>query len=222
MRLTQKICRTIRKSRSRWKWLSEFLAESRSPLLQVFIANPLNQNPSREGKAIVEHTNINPNKAAHVGHLRNACLGDTLVRLLRFMGTPVETHNYIDDTGVQVADVVVGFLRQGKSQTDLDSITGRLDYYFWDLYAETHHWIDITPEGKEERHRILKAMEQREEPIFSLSQAIADRIIECHLSTMARLNITYDLFPRESDIIGLHFWDRTFELLKQGECGCVC
>ncbi len=188
---------------------------NRTPLASRLYREPTQSESSRTGKAIVEHTNINPNKAAHVGHLRNACLGDTLVRLLKFMGTPVETHNYIDDTGVQVADVVVGFLRQGKSIRDLDSITGRLDYFFWDLYAETHHWIDTTPEGKAERHRILKAMEQREEPIFSLSQAIADRIIECHLATMARLKITYDLLPRESDIIGLHFWDRTFELLKK-------
>ena len=188
---------------------------NRQPLASRLFRESVESEPPREGKAIVEHTNINPNKAAHVGHLRNACLGDSLVRLLKFMGTPVETHNYIDDTGVQVADVVVGFLRQGKSIADLDSISGRLDYYFWDLYAETHHWIDTTPEGKTERHRILKAMEEREEPIFSLSAAIADRIISCHLATMGRLKITYDLLPRESDIIGLRFWEKTFELLKQ-------
>ena len=188
---------------------------NRQPLASRLFRESVESELSREGKAIVEHTNINPNKAAHVGHLRNACLGDSLVRLLKFMGTPVETHNYIDDTGVQVADVVVGFLRQGKSIADLDSISGRLDYYFWDLYAETHHWIDTTPEGKTERHRILKAMEEREEPIFSLSAAIADRIISCHLATMGRLKIAYDLLPRESDIIGLRFWEKTFELLKQ-------
>jgi arginyl-tRNA synthetase len=189
----------------------------RAPVAAGLYREPTRSESTREGKAIVEHTNINPNKAAHVGHLRNSCLGDSLVRLLKFMGTPVEVHNYIDDTGVQVADVVVGFLRQGKSIADLDSISGRIDYYFWDLYAETHHWIDTTTEGKAERHRILKAMEQREEPIFSLSQAIADRIISAHLATMARLKIPYDLLPRESDIIGLHFWERTFELLKQSK-----
>src|SRR6185503_3530724 len=62
------------------------------------------------GKTIVEHTNINPNKAAHIGHLRNAVLGDSLVRCLRALGREVEVQNYIDDTGVQVADVVVGFV----------------------------------------------------------------------------------------------------------------
>jgi arginyl-tRNA synthetase len=188
---------------------------NREPIASRLYSDPIQAESSHAGKAIVEHTNINPNKAAHVGHLRNACLGDTLVRLLKFMGTPVEIHNYIDDTGVQVADVVVGFLRQGKSIADLNSISGRIDYYFWDLYAETHHWIDTTEEGKGERHRILKAMEKHEQPIFSLSQAIADRIIASHLATMGRLKISYDLLPRESDIIGLHFWERTFELLKK-------
>lgn len=186
----------------------------REPVAAKLQHAPLQSETTREGKAIVEHTNINPNKAAHVGHLRNACLGDSLVRFLRFMGTPVETHNYIDDTGVQVADVVVGFRRQGKTEKDLQSISGRIDYFFWDLYAETHHWIDTTEEGKAERAHVLKAMEEREEPIFSLSQAIANHIIECHLSTMARLNIEYDLLPRESDIIGMKFWHHTFQLLR--------
>ncbi len=187
----------------------------REPLAVRLHRAPLQSEPQREGKAIIEHTNINPNKAAHVGHLRNACLGDSLVRLLRFMGRLVETHNYIDDTGVQVADVVVGFRRQGKEEKDLDLVPGRLDYYFWDLYAETHHWIDTTEEGRAERARVLKAMEERQEPIFSLSKEIADRIIACHLATMARLKIEYDLLPRESDIIGMKFWHRTFELLRE-------
>ena len=176
---------------------------------------PLAADPFREGKAIVEHTNINPNKAAHVGHLRNAVLGDTLVRMLEFSGTRVEVQNYIDDTGVQLADVVVGFQRAGKTIQDLDTIPGRPDYYFWDLYAETHQWLEESAENKKHREHALKAMEEHEEPLFGLSQAIAARIIRCHLATMKRLGITYQLLPRESDIIGMKFWARTFELLKQ-------
>ena len=176
--------------------------------------NPLAADPFREGKAIVEHTNINPNKAAHVGHLRNAVLGDTLVRMLRFSGTRVEVQNYIDDTGVQLADVLVGVRRAGKTVEDLDTIPGRLDYYFWDLYAETHRWLEESAENKKHREHALKAMEEHEEPLFGLSQAIAARIIRCHLATMKRLSIVYDLLPRESDIIGVKFWARTFDLLK--------
>jgi arginyl-tRNA synthetase len=171
--------------------------------------------PLKGGKAIVEHTNINPNKAAHVGHLRNACLGDTLVRLLEFMGTQVEVQNYIDDTGVQLADVVHGFQRLGKEAKDLATIPGKIDYYFWDLYAETHKFLEESPDHKIQRDQILKAMEQRTEPVFSLSQQIADLIIRSHLRTMSRLGIDYELLPRESDILGLHFWEKTFAMLKE-------
>jgi arginyl-tRNA synthetase len=186
---------------------------------RVWVALELSQKPVapesvQQSKAIVEHTNINPNKAAHVGHLRNACLGDMLVRLLRFMGMKVEVQNYIDDTGVQLADVVVGFQAEGKGIADLDQIPGRIDYYFWDLYARTHETIQHSEEYKALRVKTLKAMEEREEPVFSLSQAIADRIIRAHLGTTARLGIDYELLPRESDIIGLHFWEKTFLLLK--------
>src|SRR5262249_23552761 len=96
-------------------------------------------------KAIVEHTAINPNKAAHIGHLRNAALGDTLARVLRFCGTPVEVQNYIDDLGVQVADIVVGF--RALEQQTLDGVrdiadTTRFDYYCWDLYSRVTEWYE--------------------------------------------------------------------------------
>ena len=90
-------------------------------------------------KTIVEHTAINPNKAAHIGHLRNAALGDAFGRLLRFQGRAVEIQNYIDDTGVQVADVVVGFRElERKTLADVRAIADstRFDYYCWDLYAK--------------------------------------------------------------------------------------
>ena len=92
------------------------------------------------GKIIVEHTNINPNKAAHIGHLRNAILGDTLVRMLRAIGRKVEVQNYIDNTGVQVADVVAAFhFLEHKTPADVQALVDdphtRFDYYCWDLYA---------------------------------------------------------------------------------------
>ena len=188
---------------------------NRAVIAQELYRNRPTAEPLLPGKVIIEHTNINPNKAAHVGHLRNACLGDVLVRLLEFYGRKVEVQNYIDDTGVQLADVVLGFKRKGLSINDLHQITEKIDYYFWDLYAETHHWIESSAENRVLRENTLKAMEEREEPIFSLSQEIARRVIVAHLQTMFRLGITYQLLPRESDIIGLRFWEKTFELLKE-------
>jgi len=187
----------------------------RVKIAKLLFVNPLVPSETQRTKANVEHTSINPNKAAHVGHLRNACLGDTLVRLLRFHGHLVEVQNYIDDTGVQLADVVVGLQRRGKTAEDLAGIPGRVDHYLWDLYAETHQWLDEFKENRILREQALQSMEERIDPIFLFSQQIADIVIRCHLQTMRRLRIEYELLARESDIIGLRFWQRTFELLKE-------
>jgi arginyl-tRNA synthetase len=171
-----------------------------------------------EGKTIVEHTAINPNKAAHIGHLRNAALGDTLVRVLRFRGTPVEVQNYIDDTGVQVADVVVGF--QALEPKTLDEIRvlaerTRFDYYCWDLYARVTEWYEQDKERLKVRAEVLHAIEHGTDPAASIGAFIADRIVRCHLQTMARLHIDYELLTWEGDILRLKFWARAFEVLKE-------
>jgi arginyl-tRNA synthetase len=170
-------------------------------------------------KVIVEHTAINPNKAAHIGHLRNATLGDTLVRLLRYQGRPVEVQNYIDDTGVQVADVVVGLTT--LEQRDLASVQAliadpavRFDYYCWDLYARVTEWYAADKARLEIRGRALHAIEEGGNELAQIAAAVADRIVRTHLDTMARLNVGYDLLTWEGDILRLHFWTTAFEQLK--------
>ncbi len=173
--------------------------------------------PIAAAKTIVEHTAINPNKAAHIGHLRNAALGDTLVRALRFRGTPVEVQNYIDDTGVQVADVVVGFRELGrKSLDDVRTIgdTARFDYYCWDLYARVTEWYEEDKDRLAIRAATLREIEHGGNDDAEMGAFIADRIVRCHLRTMARLNISYDLLTWEGDILRLHFWARAFEILE--------
>lgn len=169
-------------------------------------------------KTIVEHTAINPNKAAHIGHLRNAALGDTLVRALRFRGTPVEVQNYIDDTGVQVADVVVGFRELEKM--DLEAVrrtaeSTRFDYYCWDLYARVTEWYAEDKARLEVRAAALHDIEHGGNVTADMAAFIADRIVRQHLATMARLGIDYDLLTWEGDILRLHFWARAFEVLKE-------
>ena len=141
-------------------------------------------------KMIVEHTAINPNKAAHIGHLRNAALGDTLVRALRFLGHPVEIQNYIDDTGVQVADVVVGFRHiENRSPQQVEALARepRFDYYCWDLYAKVTGWYDEDPERLKVRAATLHEIERGEGEAAAIGRIVADRIVRCHLRTMARL-----------------------------------
>ena len=166
------------------------------------------------GKIIVEHTNINPNKAAHIGHLRNAVLGDTFVRMLRSSGRMVEVQNYIDNTGVQVADVVAGFHFLRKMSYDdvvnlIESV--RFDYYCWDLYAE----VSAHPELKEWRQVTLHAIEHREGELVHLAAKVSEVIVGYHLNTMARLDVHYDLLPRESEVLYLKFWETAFEQLKE-------
>ena len=170
-------------------------------------------------KVIVEHTAINPNKAAHIGHLRNATLGDTLVRLLRFQGRDVEVQNYIDDTGVQVADVVVGFTELERRdfagvRALADDPGTRFDYYCWDLYAKVTEWYEADKAHVETRARVLHALEAGDSELAAIGAFVADRIVRCHLKTMARLSVDYDLLTWEGDILRLHFWTTAFEQLK--------
>ena len=170
------------------------------------------------GKILVEHTSINPNKAAHIGHLRNAILGDTFVRLLQFAGREVDVQNYIDNTGVQVADVVVGFLHlEKKSHAEIEQLTRgpRFDYYCWDLYARVSQWYEQAPENKKVRLRTLHEIEQGRNETSAVAELISTAVLRRHLETMDRLDIEYDFLPRESEILRLHFWDAAFAKLKE-------
>jgi arginyl-tRNA synthetase len=180
-------------------------------------------------KKMVEHTSINPNKAAHIGHVRNAVLGDTFQRVLKAAGDRVEVQNYIDNTGVQVADVVVGFLHIEKVNLDqikaLDASLTKdypFDYYCWDLYTKVGLWYrdgnvtgDLNPERVKLRNEVLHAVEEGGNEIAQVADYVATRNVECIIDTMERLGIRYDLLARESDILHLHFWERAFELMKK-------
>jgi arginyl-tRNA synthetase len=170
-------------------------------------------------KIIVEHTSINPNKAAHIGHVRNAVLGDTMVRILREAGNRVQIQNYIDNTGVQVADVVIGFLHM-EHRTPIGvkmmAMEPKFDYYCWDLYAKaTHFFAEDKARAAKLRGDTLKAIEEDRGEDSEVAQVVADAIVTCHLKTMARLGIAYELLARESEILHLKFWDAAFEMLKK-------
>ncbi len=179
--------------------------------------------------SLVEHTSINPNKAAHVGHLRNAILGDTFVRMLRAAGQRVDVQNYIDNTGVQVADVVVGLMHlenlSGEQIAilfrELAARNERLDYYCWDVYAKVSAWYDAddNPDEKANRRALrlgtLHAIEAGGNEIAAAADTISTAVLRRHLETMLRLEIEYDFLPRESEILHLHFWDLAFTQLKE-------
>jgi len=184
--------------------------------------------PRQGGKVIVEHTNINPNKAAHIGHLRNALLGDVLVRALRFLGYQVEVQNYLDDTGVQVADVVAALLhlsgvrseREVKDVISTATLPGGepnpkgFAYLCWDLYAEIGRTYKARPETQTWRTQVLHEIEAGDNETAAIAAAVSEAVSSAHLATMGRVGIAYDLLPRESDILRRNFWGRAFERLK--------
>lgn len=188
------------------------------------------------GFQLLEHTSINPNKAAHVGHLRNAILGDTLARMLRpghgaeagwKRGYEVGVQNYIDNTGVQVADIVVA-VTQLKGMT-LDDVrewvtevlesNERLDYLCWDLYAEVSQWYEAVPAEAAARKQVrldtLHAIEAGGNATAEIAELIATTVLRRHLETMERLGIGYDFLPRESEILHLHFWEAARQLMVE-------
>jgi len=202
----------------------------RAKLLSLFAGPTISSSPDVDRpKKMVEHTSINPNKAAHIGHVRNAVLGDTFQRILKAAGDRVEVQNYIDNTGVQVADVVVGFIHLEKMDLNqikaLDASLTKdrpFDYYCWDLYTRVGLFYrdgnlagDINPDKAKLRNEVLHALEEgHHNPIAVLADYVATRNVECIIDTMERLGIRYDLLARESDILHLHFWERAFELMK--------
>ena len=169
-------------------------------------------------RVIVEHTSINPNKAAHIGHLRNAVLGDTMVRLFRDTGRDVAVQNYIDNTGVQVADVVIAFQQmENKSLADVRKLAAEphFDYFCWDLYAKATQFLEEDKtRAARMRGETLKAIEEGKGETARMATVIADTVVTYHLRTMSRLGIYYELLARESEILHLHFWEAAFEKLK--------
>ena len=189
----------------------------RTWLAQALVRDPVPRGAAGSGKILVEHTSINPNKAAHIGHLRNAVLGDTFVRLLRYAGREVDVQNYIDNTGVQVADVVVGFTHiEKKSRSEIEALTRapRFDYYCWDLYARVSQWYERDKSNLQARSETLHAIEEGNSETGVIAEIIASAVLRRHLETMDRLDIEYDFLPRESEILHLHFWDAAFTKLK--------
>ena len=188
-------------------WLAAALVSDRKPSITI-----------PPGKILVEHSSINPNKAAHIGHLRNAILGDTFVRLLHYAGREVDTQNYIDNTGVQVADVVVGFTHiEKKSRAEIEVLARqpRFDYYCWDLYARVSQWYAADKQNLQARLQTLHAIEDATSDVAAVADVISVAVLRRHLETMDRLDIEYDFLPRESEILHLHFWDAAFTKLKE-------
>jgi arginyl-tRNA synthetase len=187
-----------------------------------FFGKPVSQ-PKK--KVFIEHTSVNPNKAMHIGHLRNSVLGDTVARVLEWLGFSTEVCNYIDDTGLQVVDVVTALLYLDPPSytegSDFKGIWAKVpedqpfDYFCWDLYAHFQNELERNSFLIEKREEVLHQIEGGTHPVASFAKELAVKIVQSHLETVAQLSVFYDLLNWESDIIARGFWEATFELLKE-------
>ncbi len=186
---------------------------NRDSFFEYLIENRDRRVESQNLKVIVEHTSINPNKSAHIGHLRNACLGDTLVRILRCLGYEVEVQNYLDDTGIQVADVVWGLLHYQKKGVQEIKKIADLASYLWHLYAEVNRLFEIEEKYKQGRNQVHQKIEEKIDPEYEVSSYVSQEVLKDHIRLMDLLDIRYDLLVRESDIIELGFFKDAAEVM---------
>ena len=206
----------------------DWVSLARDLMTQIFKEGDLfgQSAPTKKEKVFIEHTSVNPNKAMHIGHLRNAVIGDTVARVLEWLRFPTEVCNYIDDTGVQVVDVVTALLYldppfYAEGLVDFRNFWSKapesqpFDYFCWDLYARFQTEVEKRPPLQERRDEVLHKIEGGTHPISGFAKELATKIVRAHLETLAQLSIFYDLLNWESDIIQRGFWDATFELLKE-------
>ncbi len=178
-----------------------------------FFKQPLDPK-NKDIKVIVEHTSVNPNKSMHVGHLRNVVLGDATVRLMKRAGYKVEVQNYIDDTGLQVADTTNAILNLGKIY---DPQKQEFDDFCWEVYSEIYALYDARPDLSEKRKEITHSIEEGTNEISKKASEVVEKILECHLKQLQDFGITYDLLVYESDVIKFKLWETAFEKLKKSE-----
>ncbi|HEU4468454.1 MAG TPA: arginine--tRNA ligase [Nitrososphaeraceae archaeon] len=165
-------------------------------------------------KVIIEHTSVNPNKSLHVGHLRNVAIGDTIYRILRDTNHDVRVLNYVDDSGLQVADILVGFLFLKFPVTPPNNNIKFDTYCGNEIYVKVNELYEKDPELVEKRKLLLKKLEQGDPEIISFASEITSKVLKDQLRTCWRMKARYDLLNFESHIIISKLWAKTFERLR--------
>jgi len=168
----------------------------------------------KKSRIVVEHTSVNPNKALHIGHIRNIIIGDTIARILEKVNFDVKILNYVDDSGLQVADIIMGFKHLGFSETPPSG--QKFDHYCGDeVYVKTSEKYETEPNLQETRKKILEDIENPESEISNFANSITKKVLACQLETCWNLDVTYDCLNFESEIIHSGLWGKIFEKLKE-------
>ena len=181
------------------------------------LSNPKNYGCPNIGQGrhiVIEHTSVNPNKALHVGHMRNVIIGDTLYRIMRATNHRTTVLNYVDDSGVQIADIIVGFKFAGFPLAP-PTKNQKFDQYCGDeVYVKINEIYERDPQVAEKRKLVLKEIEEGKSEIAHFAMNITLRVLREQLKTCWRMKVRYDLLNFETHIVGSKLWSKTFELLK--------
>ncbi len=162
---------------------------------------------------VIEHTSVNPNKALHIGHVRNIIVGDCVSRILKKSNYKVNVLNYVDDSGLQVADIVLGFKHFGF---ELEPPNGKkFDHYCGDdVYVKTTEKYEEDSSLENIRKNILKEIEEGNSEIAKFADVVTKRVLSAQLETCWNLGVFYDCLNFESQIIRSGLWSKIFEKLK--------
>ncbi|MEE8179082.1 MAG: arginine--tRNA ligase [Nitrosopumilaceae archaeon] len=167
----------------------------------------------KKTKLVVEHTSVNPNKALHIGHVRNIIIGDSIARILQKANYDVRVLNYVDDSGLQVADIIVGFKFGGFSEDPPSN--QKFDQYCGDVvYVKTTEKYSSNPDLEETRKKILQELEKEKSEIAQFADKITKKVLAEQLKTCWNFSVTYDCLNFESQIIRSGLWSQIFEKMK--------
>jgi arginyl-tRNA synthetase len=165
-------------------------------------------------RVLIEHTSVNPNKALHIGHVRNVVIGDCVYRLLQYTNHNAYVLNYIDDSGLQVADIIVGF----KFANFPMETSKKFDHYCGDdVYVKVNDLYEQDSSLVEKRRYVLKEIERPDSEIAKFAKELTGRVLKEQLMTCWRLKVRYDCLNFESQIIQSKLWEKVLAAMKQKE-----
>ena len=191
-----------------WKRLNQLV------LSESFLPEFGDVDIGNQSTIVVEHTSVNPNKALHIGHVRNIIIGDTISRILKKANYKVNVLNYVDDSGLQVADIIVGFKHLGFDEEPPEG--KKFDHYCGDdVYVKTTEKYESDSSLEQTRKDVLKSLEDGTSDVAKFADVVTRRVLTNQLETCWNLSVFYDCLNFESQIIRSGLWDKIFEKLKE-------
>lgn len=163
-----------------------------------YIDKKYGELPEKEESILLEHTSANPNGPLHVGHLRNAILGDSLKRVLQHAGYKVESQYYVNDMGRQIAIIVWG-MNKFRFEFDDDK---KIDHAVGEVYFKCNQELEKNPDYNKEIDEILHNYEDgKDQKLIDSFELVVENCLDGIKETLKDLNIKMNLYKWESTFL---------------------